>query len=300
MRTGARWLREPFKWDAVQPARGRWDWSRYDATMAAASRRGLHVIANLYEVPGWAGRAWNQVPADPTAFARYAAAVARRYGPKGTFWRAHPRLRAVPVRHLELWNEPYFDYYSLGGVKPGRYARLVRATAKAVRRANRGVKIMLEADSVGSDDPRGFTADMYRAVPDLNRWFDYVAIHPYSEGRSPLLRNDRYGFQHIGAVRADFVRRGAGRKPVWITEIGWSSCAAGAAADCVDEHRQAAYLRDVFKLLNTKFTFVQGIVVYHLTDQNGPGDDREAYFGLIRTNGTAKPAFYALRALAKR
>jgi hypothetical protein len=293
---GARWIREPFKWSVIQTRRGAWSWARYDRTVGDAARRGLHVIANLLESPSWAALAWNAIPSDPAAFARFAAAVAGRYGPGGAFWRSHPGLNPVPVRQLEIWNEPYFNFFSFGGVSAARYARLVRAAGRAVRARNRRVGVMLEVDAGGSESPTDFVDSMYRAVPDLNRWFATVAVHPYSRDRDP--RHDRW-FSHLGRVRAHMLAHGA-HQPFWITEIGWTTCAAGHLLECVGEQEQARDFRAMFGMLRTRYSgFVKGVIVYHLNDFGGGPDDREAHFGLLRVNGSRKPAWYAVRAAAR-
>jgi Beta-galactosidase len=294
--TGAKWSREEFSWSVVEPQAGVWDWSRYDSLMTAAAQNGLNILANPFSTPAWAGASWNQIPVDPSAYADFIARIAARYGPGGSFWQSHPSLPARPLQYIELWNEPYCSCFSYGGVNPARYAALVKASVLAGRAANANVKYLIEADTAPGD----FLAGMYAAMPDLNRYFDAVAVHPYSDDRSPLLTNDTYGFQRIGYTRNVLVANGASDKPMWITEMGWPTCPGGAAYECVSEAQQAEYLQAAFDLVKTQYSsFVRALFVYHYNDfAPGNPNDREQWFGLTRTDGSHKPAYAVFQAQA--
>jgi hypothetical protein len=303
---GVRWLREDFEWDVVQPRRGRWEWSRYDAVVAGAAERRMFVLPLLSGSASWAAPAWNVLPRDRGEYADYVARVVRRYGPGGRFWRSRPRLAAYAPSHFEIWNEPYLELFSSDRVDPSRYARLVKAAAAAGRAANPRARFLIEADTyytAGPGDYRNWIHDMYRAVPDLNRWFDGVAVHPYSSERAPDFytprRPTRWQFRRLEEERAAFVRHGASDKPFWITEIGWATCTGNS--DCVSESAQAANIARVFELARTKYrSFLDAVFVYHLNDW-GPADEsnKEYWFGLTRRDGSRKPAFAALRAAAR-
>jgi polysaccharide biosynthesis protein PslG len=300
MAAGAKWSREQFSWSVVEPQPGVFDWSRYDRLMGAAAKNGLSILANPFSTPAWAGAAWNQIPVDPSAYADFIARIAARYGPGGTFWQSNPSLPARPLQYIELWNEPYCTCFSYGGVNPARYAALVKASVLAGRAANPGVKYLLEADTAPGEYPGGFLAGMYAAMPDLNHYFDAVAVHPYSDDRSPLLTADTYGFQRIGSARGVLVAHSAADKPLWITEVGWPTCPGGAADECVSEAQQAAYLQAAFDLVKTQYSsYVRALFVYHYNDFT-PGDpnEREQWFGLTRTDGSHKPAYAVFQAEA--
>src|SRR4051794_23863910 len=52
--SGARWAREEFRWDLIEPQRGRWDWAAHDQTVAGYRREGLEIIGLLAYSAGWA------------------------------------------------------------------------------------------------------------------------------------------------------------------------------------------------------------------------------------------------------
>ncbi len=296
---GARWIREPLRWAVAEPEPGQWRWDRYDRLFTSSARHGLTVLPVLLETPPWAGRAWNTLPAEPLSYAGLVAQVTARYGPGGTFWRSHPALDgSLAPRLFELWNEPYLSRFSDGGVDPARYARLVRAAAQAGRRANPASGFLIEADYYpGLAD---YFEGMYRAVPDLNAYFDGIAVHPYSLVHSPADRSDRWGVRRLEDVHRHFAAHGAGTKPLWITEIGWSTCPDNDRF-CVSERRQAADIRSLFALLRHRWrSYVRGVFLYKLTSDPGSASDHENWFGLMRANGTRKPAWYAFRRAARR
>ncbi|MGH2988649.1 MAG: hypothetical protein ACRDMA_02135, partial [Solirubrobacterales bacterium] len=233
-------------------------------------------------------------------YAEYTAQVVARYGPGGSFWEAHPEIAAFAPQHFEIWNEPYLPMFSAGGVDAGRYARLVKAAVSAGRAANPEARFLLQADRTPPGDARhSFIDDMYAAVPDLNSYFDAVAVHPYGGSSGPDDPRGGWGFPRLAAARERFVAHGAADKPLWITEVGWSTCPQSPDY-CTSERKQAAYLERMFDLLRTKYSgYVQAAFVYHREDHpRQVPDDKEGWFGLERRDGSHKPAYEVYRTAA--
>lgn len=299
---GVRWIREELRWPSVEPAPGVHRWERFDALMTAASRARLHVLPLLLGTPRWAGSGPLALPDDPAAFGAFAAHAAARYGPGGTFWRVHPRLDArLAPRWFELWNEPYTEHYSTGGVDPARYAAMVHAATVDGRAANRATRWLMAGDLIYEDAAgarHDWLAALAAADPGLMAIVDGVAVHPYGFGAPgaddgiPL----PFRFDRVDAIASELTRLGAARVPLWITEIGWSTC--DTRPDCGSEHDQAQRLADVFTRVRRRplSTRVRAVFVYHLHDFPGRAEgDREAYYGLLRTDGTHKPAWSVVR-----
>ena len=116
---GIEWTRTWFSWASVEAVRGEYDWSRPDALVEAAAEEGLSVLPMLFGSPEWVGQA-RRAPvrrfrlhpvraaastATRDAFARFAGAAVRRYGPDGGFWSQHPGLAYRPIRVWQIWNE---------------------------------------------------------------------------------------------------------------------------------------------------------------------------------------------------
>lgn len=298
---GVHWIREELDWPVAEPRPGVYRWGSFDRLFEASARHHLHVLPLILSTPGWTGSQPLALPTDTGAFADFVAHLARRYGPRGTFWRAHPRLdAAVAPQWFELWNEPYTTAYSTGGVNPARYARVVVAATRAGRAANPRTKWLMAADldyRDSDDHEHGWLDALYAAVPDLNRYFDGVAVHPYSflspdagSGAGPL--DER--FARVGAIESVLRHHGAGAKPMWITELGWSTC--NARPDCTTQHDQAQWLADAFSLVRGRYShFVRAVFVYHLDDFAVAPDDREDHYGLLSLGGAPKPAWSVVR-----
>jgi hypothetical protein len=297
MQTGVRWLREELDWNTVETAPGQYDWSHYDALYTSAAQRGMTILPVVMETPSWDGPSPQQFPTDPNTYATFFAAVAARYGPGGTFWTENPSLTPTPSPDFELWNEPYMVNAD-GSV----YAHLVAAAGPAAHAANPAAKVL-----IGSDIQRAWlnnqwvswTDQLYNAVPTLNQDFDGVVVHPYATSLTATTDDFAGRFTDVMTnVRADFVAHGASDKPFWLTEIGWSTCPAGASANCVSEDQQAALVSQLFSLLHTTYaSYVRGVFLYHYNDfPNGAPDAYESYFGLTRPDGSQKPAYAAFQA----
>lgn len=303
---GVHWIREELAWSAIERSPGRYRWERFDALMIAANRARLNVLPLLLGTPWWAGPGSFALPNDPAAFGAFAAHAAARYGPGGKFWRAHPRLDArLAPRWFELWNEPFYRAYSTTGVDPARYAAMVRAATIDGRAANRSTRWLMAADLTyldGSGQRHEWLPSLAAADPDLMRLIDGVAVHPYVFGAPgaddgiPL----PFRFERINAIARQLAQLGAARVPLWITEIGWSTC--DKRPDCGSEQEQAQRIADLFSRVRSKplSDRVRAVFVYHLHDFPGRAEsDREAHYGLLRTNGSRKPAWNVLRSEAR-
>lgn len=296
--TGADWLRESFSWSEIEPRQNQWDWSRYDRVLTESASRGMRVLPLLMETPSWAGRTWDTIPSDPTDYAQYVGKVVERYGPGGTFWQLHPELdSSLAPEYFEIWNEPFLGVFSAGDADPAKYARLVRASARAGHAANPAAKYIMAADVSATDDWSEWHAwidPMYKAVPDLGNYFDAVAVHPYAvddpDAWHPGSYLARWETPRIEQIRREFVSHGDGEKRFWVTEMGWSTCTGDP--NCVTERQQADYLARFFQQVTTDWSsYVDAVFVYHLNDLGTDQSDKENFFGLTRRDGSKKPAY---------
>ena len=306
-KSGAKWLREWFDWSMIEPQNGTYDFSHYDTLMTLASQNGVHVVAELFSTPRWAGATATTVPDDPTAFASFVARVVARYGPHGSFWASHPGLAKDPVETFELWNEPYYSNGNNGDYNPGRYARLVKAAATAGHAADPSAKFLLAAENQSAfvDSTWVWWIDaLYAAVPDLNNYFDGVAVHPYGTDLTdltyPTAGQAYTGYDQIRRVESihdQFASHNAAGKPLWLTEIGWPTCTNGGSVRCTTPSGQASNLQTVFTDARTIWkSFVRAVFVYGFQDNNPNTADPENDYGLVDYNGTPKPALAVFKA----
>lgn len=303
---GVRWIREELDWPAFEPQPGVFTWGAFDRLLESASAHRLRVLPLLLATPGWAGPKPLGLPSDPQAFGTFAARVAARYGPGGNFWRAHPELDAkLAPRWFELWNEPYTRAYSTGGVDPQRYAQMVVAAARDGRAANPRSRWLMAAElqyQPNSGPRLDWLSALYAADPNLNASFDGVAVHPYSfyaPQAGPDAAALDFRFERLAAIERELVAHGAQDKPIWITELGWSTC--DLRPDCTSDHDQAQRLADAFALVRSRYaSFVRALFVYHLVDfPDDSSDAREGRYGLLNLDGSRKPAWSVVSAEAR-
>ena len=111
-------LRQIVRWSNIEQERGVNDWGLYDRVTLAAARHNMRILPIVGgEVP-WAtsrppgdNRRCLFPPRDNADLAAHVRNVARRYGPGGELWQAHPELAAQPWKRWQIWNEPNTDTF---------------------------------------------------------------------------------------------------------------------------------------------------------------------------------------------
>jgi polysaccharide biosynthesis protein PslG len=303
---GPKWIRQEFDWSQIEPSRGTFDWSRYDQFMTVTAQAGVRVLPDLMDTPSWDGASWNAIPSDPSDYATFVAAVVARYGPHGTFWAAHSTLTAYPVQTFELWNEPYYSNGNNGVYDPGAYARMVKAAAIAGRSADSGAQFLLAAENTSQlvNSTWVWWVDaLYQAVPDLNNYFDGVAVHPYGDDLTSLsfptvgvAYNGYNQVRRVESIRQEFVNHGASDKPLWLTEIGWPTCSSGSTR-CTTQAGQASDLTAVFNYARGSWSsYVKAVFVYCFQDNGADSTNSENDYGLVDYNGNPKAALSVFKA----
>jgi hypothetical protein len=131
------------------------------------------------------------------------------------------------------------------------------------------------------------------ALGDVSQWTDYGNWHAYPGGRCPACA-DVYGQsfdRKVGAYRAP-----AGGKPLMVTETGYHNATSGSGGHrAVSERAAGKYIpRLLFEYFNRG---VKRSYLYELIDLRNAPSKRDANFGLLRNDGSRKPAFVALRNL---
>jgi hypothetical protein len=139
----------------------------------------------------------------------------------------------------------------------------------------------------------------YAAVGDLSDFMDFGCGHFYHSTRNPgsLGWGDSYQMPPWGGGvygSMDYtiaqVRQMCARKPMWSTEMGYSTFYNG-----VNETVHAKYLA---RTLVEYFRLgIRKSFVYELINENDDPNDGEANFGLLRHDLSEKPGFVALKGL---
>jgi hypothetical protein len=289
-------LRLPIFWFECEPKQGDYDFADVDAEVGAAAARGIRVLPFVYGTPSWLGRE-EKPPLRRGALTRWEGflrVLVARYGPRGSFWKRSARRE--PIRRWQIWNEPNFRLYWAPKIDPAGYAKLLRASAATIRKADPGAQIVLAGIApVGYGMKTWVFMRRLLRVPGVLGDFDFAAVHPYSATIPEL------DYQ-LEKVRAAMVAGGAGRKPLLVTEFGVASHGDYASAFVEGEEGQARFLRDAYeRLLEMRHRWrIAG--AYWYTWQDEARADPHCGFcqgaGLLRLDGTAKAAWFVYQRLA--
>lgn len=294
--TGAGIVRQRFDWALVERRPGRFDLSTYDDIVAATSRAGLDVLPILFLPPpfrasGSGGSNPNTVfpPRRDADMGRFAAVLARRYGPRGTFWSEHPSLPRHVIRAWQVWNEPNLPVYWGGHPDAPAYVRMLRAVGGALKHVDPGALVVsagLPDSTVGVPLLRYLKA-MYDA--GAKGALDVLAIHPYAVDAKGALAG-------VQSTRGVLRRVGDGDVPIWITEIGWASGGPPSAFTVGLDGQAKRVAKILTELASRRRELgVRGVVYFTWQDVSAPAaqDFFGLHTGLLGVDGRRKPAYAA-------
>jgi hypothetical protein len=233
-----------------------------------------------------------------SAFADFAAAAVRHYGPGGGFWNQH---RALPYRPIETWqigNEPNLSSFYRPAVDPFGYAALVEAAAAGIRGEDPDALILLAGLTGTRTNAKrmsstAFLTQLY-SVADIAASFDGIAVHPYN-------RRARGVINQIKAARAVASAHGddAG---IWVTEIGWASAGKQRWGLVKSPLGQARLLRLTYaRLLDLSERWGIRAVYWYAWRDTERGQSVCGWCpwaGLLDRVGRKKPAYWELRSIA--
>jgi hypothetical protein len=215
-----------------------------DRLFEQAARHGMGMLPVVLRAPPWAAEnpaLYTSPPREDKPYTDFLGTLIDRYGPRGSFWDEHPDVPRRPQRDWQIWNEPNIDRY-WGSPHPfaARYARLLRASRKVIKAADRGARVVLS----------GFANFSWRALAAAYRagirgQFDLAAVHPFTA-------RPRFMLKIVRLNREVMARHGDAGKRIAISEITWPS-AKGKTKNTVGwettEGGQAARLRYAFRAL---------------------------------------------------
>lgn len=220
----------------------------------------------------------------------------------------------------EVWNEPDGPRFWAGqppfdaehaARDASAYAKLLKAGHDAVKAADPGATVVA-AGLTGND--YSFLKSLY--ANGVGNDFDVVAVHtdtacaiasPYDFLRdSPGGPVNQFSWLGLLSIHDVMSANGDSAKPVWLTEIGWSSytgtcrdgAGAGTKAAGVGEDNQAAYLLQAMHCARVRdMTWLQKAILFVLNEAPDP-DPMNTGYGIVRQDGSLKPAFNAWKSYA--
>ncbi|HPO14868.1 MAG TPA: family 1 glycosylhydrolase [Candidatus Hydrogenedentes bacterium] len=251
---GVKWSREEFSWASTEPQRGTFDFHYYDQVVDTAHRHGISVYGLLSYWSTWTNAYTEEGVND---FAVWARAVVHHFKDR--------------IKHWEVYNEPNIFFWS--GPKE-LYPVLVKKCYEAIKAEDPEAQVL--AISTAGVDKKFIRQCLNAGAP-----FDILTIHPYR--------------QHL--AEESFIRemqstaKLVGNRPVWITEMGWSTHVGN-----VDERKQALLLARAY-LSAVASGAVQNISWYDFRNDGHDPFYFESNFGVVREDMTPKPAYRALATL---
>jgi hypothetical protein len=255
---GAKMARIPVSWERTERWRGSYDFGWLDDAVTELGSRGVRPLFVLHAAPGWAAPDCNRfitqtcAPGEgfEGAYAELALRLLQRY--RGS--------------QIQAWNEP--NLREFGDISPERAAELTNVLYGIAPR-----KVIGPAASPGGIDYMRYTAAAYRQIrPEVP-----LALNIYP--RSVI---------SAGQIGEDWRRaeRIAGRRPIWVTEIGFSTSEFGPRGQAW--HTAAAY----------RYLARHGAraIIFHcLQDSPTAPSPWLGTLGVLRSDGARKPAYRALR-----
>ena len=287
---GIRTVRLDVSWAMLQPSDAAsfdpWGVGFVDRVIAMCNARDVTPLITLWLTPRWANgnRGERALPTDPIDYARVARWAADRYAGRVLGW--------------EVWNEPNSQDF-LAGADPAGYTDLLRAAYPAFHQGDPTTTVVFGGVQYNDD---AWIARAYAA--GARGSFDVMATHPYQgvANLPPATPDDGtiWTLTHAAAVHRLMVEHGDGGKPLWFTELGWSTHANPAGtphyALGVSEAAQAAYLTETIRLIRTTMPYVTGVYWYAERDTPAGTGIHNQNYGLLRADHSAKPILAAVTA----
>jgi polysaccharide biosynthesis protein PslG len=215
------------------------------------------------------------------------------------------------VAGYEVWNEPDENQFWHPGPDPVKYTALLKA-AYAGAKAGDPAATVVAGPMTGNDYQ--WLENLYTAGAAGS--FDVVAVHTdtacLDRGPDQFYREDgklaRYTFLGYRTVHDTMAAHGDGGKPIWMSELGWSStnggptsCTrgqwAGQKPSGVSEAAQAGFLTHAYACLAND-PYVTTADWFTMRDTSSEPVDELNHYGLLRTDGSPKPSMSAFRAVA--
>jgi hypothetical protein len=298
---GVRWTRLVFWWSGLQPD-GPKSWNQFyfpDDLLQAELNSGRQVVGLLINTPAWAG------DGSPNSVPR---GLERGFNDPENHWAGFARMMAERYKgridHWVIWNEPdVWDPSSETHTWKGsveQFYQLQKTGYLAIKQGNPQASVGLAGLTYWWDHfherQQYFERFLEVAERDSearqhNWFFDAAVLHLYNEPeglyRAPML------FRRLMSARGL-------SKPIWINETNvppWNDpmnpMPRGDFRATLDE--QASYLVQAFAY--GLAAGAERISVYPFYDSDGqPGNE---LMGLIRTDGSARPAYQALQTITR-
>ena len=299
------------------PADPAYRWAATDAFVIGAANHGLQdrVMFTLWKTPPWAASVKNKGALETqmptlTAWKNFVAAAATRYsGQYVPLGASEPLPRVIA---WETWNEPNAKFafrpqYKGGkAVSPKNYVILLNALKQEVNAAAPFTPTFVAGAMFKQGSPRSNPGpiEFMRGLKAAGAKFDVLSMHPYNNTPN-LGLNDGLG---LSTTNPSFV--GVGnfnvfislanqifhkKYPIWVTEFGWATPAAGKSQYTTSFANQAKFAAKSIARFRS-LPQVERAIWFLIRDDISPDDpSSKAWYstGLKKSDDVNKPSFNA-------
>ncbi|MGD8969385.1 MAG: glycosyl hydrolase, partial [Anaerolineae bacterium] len=282
---GAGWTRVTFEWNRIQPDNPD-EWNSVpisDQDVNSELAQGRQVVGLLVTTPGWATdldigpgvpRGLHLPPEDPgNLWANFVRTIVGRY--------------AGRIDHWIVWNEPDIPRSSVDTSWGGSiqdFVRLLQVASTVAKETNPNAVIHMAAITHHHDEHWfGRFIDTLVAQPgaaENGYYFDVATLHLYHEPEK---------IYDITAHYSQMMRGRGIHKPIWIAETN-------AYLSRATPEEQAFFVFQAFSLEIA--AGAQRIAVYKMADTETDSAADPEPFGLVRMDGSRRPAFTAYQVAA--
>jgi hypothetical protein len=258
--------------------------------IAAYAKAGIEPIL----LAGFPGRT-------PTsAEAANLATWAKAFGPNGTAraadWKAGTEVTEIefgnesnqPWQYASLSSNPNWPASAAYASIAANYATKFKEASTSIAAANGGVGLLAIADTPGRWAT--WMDGLFKAVPNFASYVKGWIVHPYG----PAWQLD------IDDAMTKAAAHGAPELPIYVTEFGFATDNGNCLTDnygwdrCMSYSSAASTLHTTIAAMRARYgSRLAAVYLYSASDLNASGatTDREAYFGALHLDRSAKGAF---------
>ena len=314
---GFTWVKQRFEWRNIEKIKKNdFQWTEPDIQVDKINKAGLGIIARLDNQPDWARKdkifPASGPPDNMEDWKDFIQTFAERYKGK--------------IQIYEIWNEPNISR-EWGNLKPDAkaYTEMLKVSYTEIKKIDPNAIVVSaglsptteQSDRAISDTV--FLKDMY--ANGASAYFDMLGVHapgfkappdmdPGAVAKDPQLSNPgdpspeaakrAYSFRHAEDMRKIMEENGDQAKQVAIMEMGWTTDSrpnSPYAWHAVTPEQQADYLVKAFQYAKANWSAWAGpMVVLYIPEPEWTANDEQYYWSITNPDGTARPAYNALKA----
>ncbi len=316
---GFTWVKQRFEWRNIEKTKkDAFEWNEPDRIVDAINKAGLGIIARLDNQPDWARRdkifPASGPPDKLEDWKDFVQQLTERYKGK--------------VQAYEIWNEPNLSR-EWGNAAPDAkaYAEMLRVSYTEIKKLDSSALVISAGLSPTTEQTDRAQADvvylqqMYQN--GAKQYFDMLGAHapgfkatpeadPADVARSADLSNNdpspenlrrAYAFRHAEDVRKIMEDNGDQGKQMAIMEMGWTSDPRPNSPykwHAVTEDQKGEYLVRALQFAKQNWNPWMGLMtVIYVPDPGWTASDEQYYWSVTNPDGTARPAYNALKARPK-